>query len=1069
MKTKKLSLKSLSFISLVFLIALAIEVSAAPLRFYPITITQPDKQNIKCFVSGDEYYHWIHDENDYTIIKSETDSWYYYAEIEHDSLVPSIYKVGEVNPLKTNLKPGIRLSPSKILEMRSFMGGGLKSAKTEAVATKGRLNNIAVFVRFSDETEFGDSISVYERMFNDSSATSISLYAYYKECSYGQLFIKTHMYPKAVNGMVVSYQDIKPRGYYMRKTNENPDGFTGDGTPRLAELSYRALKFIQEEASNDSELDNYNDGRVDIVNFVIRGKNDTEWGSILWGTPYDYIVTATTPIIKINDKTVNKCIKVMQNSINTGGSVLHHEVFHILGAPDLYHYSMDNFFPIGLWDLMENNNNPAQSMSAYMKYRYTGWINSIPSITKSGRYSLAPLKSSTNNCYRIDSPNSTNFYFVLEYRKRVGAFESHLPGDGLLVYRVNKSRSGQGNANATNLTDELYVYRPGGATKSNGVITSAFLNKKNGRELINDNTPTSCFLPGDLSGGLDISDIKEEGDSITFYVRFEKTPKANFEVSTGYSNNGKAHFYDNSSQSPDSWRWDFGDGQSSSERDPIHYYMDNDTFDVRLIVKNQYGSDTITKKDQIIINRLQQSTENESVASFCNSATTTLKASSSGEGSIVWYNDPYSGQPLGNGETYSISDLDSTEIFYSSLERPMNTSYYVGAKDTTIGTCGTYSSWAFDDLYFDCFCDVILKSVKVFSIADNERRIQIINQKNEIIFDSLVNIPIGEYRIILNAPVEAGRNYKIIVISASPDLYYNTTGAAYPYEIPGIVSLTGNFYGTKEYGFFYDCEFQQANSTSPRTPVTVEVTKAKITHSSSLNICKGSSIELTSSPATRYLWSPGGQTTQSITVADPGSYTVSTLIGDCENTSLPVKIAFKAETPLIPVTYKIYSKYVSFKTDVVKGFHYVFDFGDSKSKIYDPDPAAAKDTFPLSFGHTYAAVGEYKFWQIVTGECGTDSTLYIVDLITSVENIAQESTFTVYPNPATNKISIETHGNLLGETTICIFNMNGAILQLEKFQSQNLIEMEVSAMAKGIYLLKIQNKAGVETKKLVVQ
>jgi hypothetical protein len=88
---------------------------------------------------------------------------------------------------------------------------------------------------------------------------------------------------------------------------------------------------------------------------------------------------------------------------------------------------------------------------------------------------------------------------------------------------------------------------------------------------------------------------------------------------------------------------------------------------------------------------------------------------------------------------------------------------------------------------------------------------------------------------------------------------------------------------------------------------------------------------------------------------------------------------------------------------------------------------------------------------------------------TAVENITQESTFTVYPNPATNKINIATKSNLQGETTICIFNMNGAILQHEKFQSQNLIEMDVSTMAKGIYLLQIQTKAGVETKKLVVQ
>jgi photosystem II stability/assembly factor-like uncharacterized protein len=80
-----------------------------------------------------------------------------------------------------------------------------------------------------------------------------------------------------------------------------------------------------------------------------------------------------------------------------------------------------------------------------------------------------------------------------------------------------------------------------------------------------------------------------------------------------------------------------------------------------------------------------------------------------------------------------------------------------------------------------------------------------------------------------------------------------------------------------------------------------------------------------------------------------------------------------------------------------------------------------------------------------------------------------ESTFTIYPNPATNKISIATNSNQQGETTICIFNMNGALLQQTKFQSQNLIELDVSNLTKGIYLVKIQTNKGIETKKLVVQ
>ena len=49
-----------------------------------------------------------------------------------------------------------------------------------------------------------------------------------------------------------------------------------------------------------------------------------------------------------------------------------------------------------------------------MKMQYGKWIPSIPSITKSGSYTLKPLTSSENNVYKIASPNSSTEYFVLE-------------------------------------------------------------------------------------------------------------------------------------------------------------------------------------------------------------------------------------------------------------------------------------------------------------------------------------------------------------------------------------------------------------------------------------------------------------------------------------------------------------------------------------------------------------------------------------------------------------------------------------------------------------------------------
>jgi hypothetical protein len=115
---------------------------------------------------------------------------------------------------------------------------------------------------------------------------------------------------------------------------------------------------------------------------------------------------------------------------------------------------------------------------------------------------------------------------------------------------------------------------------------------------------------------------------------------------------------------------------------------------------------------------------------------------------------------------------------------------------------------------------------------------------------------------------------------------------------------------------------------------------------------------------------------------------------------------------------------------------------------------------PYGTKSRYAAATEWKdFTNIVE-----------MEIPEGLQDIAENSAqLKCYPNPATNKISITTKSNLQGETIVCIFNMNGAILQQDKFQSQNLVEMDVSTLAKGIYLLQIQTKAGVETKKLVVQ
>ena len=75
----------------------------------------------------------------------------------------------------------------------------------------------------------------------------------------------------------------------------------------------------------------------------------------------------------------------------------------------------------------------------------------------------------------------------------------------------------------------------------------------------------------------------------------------------------------------------------------------------------------------------------------------------------------------------------------------------------------------------------------------------------------------------------------------------------------------------------------------------------------------------------------------------------------------------------------------------------------------------------------------------------------------------------MYPNPATDKIIIAKNNELIDETAVSIYNINGELIMKNIIQNQNKLEMNVSSLSKGIYFLKIQTKSGIESKKLVIQ
>lgn len=507
------------FSCLLFFIILFSSAFTAYLTFMPQTISQPDGTIIDCYSSGDEYFNWVHDKDGYTIIQSH-DGFWYYAQKENNDLVASNFRVNEVDPNLTTLEKWIRISRESYLQIRSNYWEGLE---TRSTPTTGVVNNLNVFIRFADENEFGGEIDYYDAPFNLEEGPSMR--HYFDEVSYNTLDVPTSHFPIPDGVNVISYQDQYPRNYY-EPYNEttNPDGYTNDNqrTQREHILLKNSIDFISHEVSTDLDIDGDNDNLVDNVTFLVYGSPGA-WADLLW--PHRWVLYTQEAYIngaRVWDYNFN---------LATGGyftvGTLCHEFFHSLGAPDLYHY-YDTGAPVacGGWDVMDGSNDPPQYMGAFMKAKYGHWIednnndgisdeNDIPIITEPGVYEINPLQESTNYIYRINSPYTNGEYFIVEYRKKEGMYDSNTPGydEGLLVYRIN-TQVGDGNADGP--PDEIYIYRPNGTNESNGNLGIAIFNEETGRDKINDQTNPTPFLTDGSEGGLYLKDIGNPNETISF-------------------------------------------------------------------------------------------------------------------------------------------------------------------------------------------------------------------------------------------------------------------------------------------------------------------------------------------------------------------------------------------------------------------------------------------------------------------------------------------------------------------------------------------------------------------------
>lgn len=377
--------------------------------------------------------------------------------------------------------------------------------------------------------------------------------------------------------------------------------------------------------------------------------------------------------------------------------------------------------------------------------------------------------------------------------------------------------------------------------------------------------------------------VNDQGFELEWQCAYPHTaPVANFKTTDTLTCNGQVAFRDQSLYGPASWQWDFGDGNTSTQQNPVHQYMDNGVYTVMLRVSNTFGTDSVTRVGKVEVNMPGTPTAQDGIR--CNAGSVSLQATppASGGGYIRWFSDATSMNVLDTGNVYVTPILGNSRSYY--LEYAVDQPIVYGAKYDHSGSGTFFSSPFVHYLVFDVHEPAKLLTAKVYSNTSGTREIQLRDHAGNVIEARNVNIPSGEHRITLNFDLQPGFNYQLAG-PESPNLYRNSGGINYPYHVGDLITIKHSSAGSNPTGFyyyFYDWEVEPPACHSHRLQVNAIVTDT-LTPIAQFDISTDTDPQIqftnNSQYATSYYWDFGDGNTSALpnpthTYAANGTYDV---------------------------------------------------------------------------------------------------------------------------------------------------------------------------------------------------
>jgi Zn-dependent metalloprotease len=309
-----------------------------------------------------------------------------------------------------------------------------------------------------------------------------------------------------------------------------------------------------------------------------------------------------------------------------------------------------------------------------------------------------------------------------------------------------------------------------------------------------------------------------------FCLGVDNPPIALFSHDKSFTCEGKVTFTDESINNVENWQWDFGDGNTSSEQNPVHLYQESGVYSVSLTVSNENGENELVKNNIITVSITDMPEFDQNIIGCTDTAFEIFLDIGD---NVLWFNNILDTEPVYTGSTVEHPPIEDDVIYYLREIIPGET-HNIGPTNNTDGGGYFGNVDHIHYLVFDAYTDFKINTVKVNAQNNEVRTIALRNSDFEIIEQTHFFATEGVSEVEINIDVPAGEDLQLVGMGA-PNLFRTNSAAYlnYPYTIEDVVSIKHSSAGTEPtsyYYYFYDWNISTTDCYSKTETLNIGAT-----------------------------------------------------------------------------------------------------------------------------------------------------------------------------------------------------------------------------------------------------